>query len=217
MTSSSTPYPKASQAGRSQFKSSLMRGPDACITCRVRQKKCSGVEADQSSCGDCLRLNIQCLGVSHNRPDWLRNPEALKETKYRIKCHLTEFPVPRGRGPSPKRPYLDFLDLIEKYAPRIPTLEEDGRSVEIEQPQQMLPELLSPTTNYSGGYFSVESSYSLTRWPSPEPSYFPMPPSPTYPYTSLFVPAEAYYNYPGGPMGQGGMMNQGYFYDQQGS
>ncbi|CAE6401383.1 unnamed protein product [Rhizoctonia solani] len=120
---SKTPY----QVGRSKADVSLMRDKNGCITCRVRQKKCSGVEAGQTSCTDCLRLNIQCLGVSHNRPGWLRNPEALKETKYRIKHHLTEYPVPRGRGPTPKRPHLDFYDLIEKYSPRTPGAGESSK------------------------------------------------------------------------------------------
>ncbi|KDN51051.1 hypothetical protein RSAG8_00680, partial [Rhizoctonia solani AG-8 WAC10335] len=70
---SATPYAKPAQVGRSRSDVSLMRDKNGCITCRVRQKKCSGLEAGQMSCTDCLRLNIQCLGVSHNRPDWLRN------------------------------------------------------------------------------------------------------------------------------------------------
>ncbi|CAE6533797.1 unnamed protein product [Rhizoctonia solani] len=214
MSSSSKPYAKASRTGRSESRSSLMRDISGCLTCQVRQKKCSGVEVGQSSCSDCLRLNIQCLGASHSRPAWLRDSEALKETKRRIKSHLTQFPVPRGRAPGPERPYLDFVDLIEKYSPRSSIPEEYDRSAGLEQLQQMLPELPSPT-NYSSEYFSVQSSYSLTRWPSPEPSYSPTPPLPAYPY-GLFSPPDPY-NFLGGSMDQSGMMNQGFFYNQQGA
>ncbi|CAE7084672.1 unnamed protein product [Rhizoctonia solani] len=220
---SATPYAKPTQVGRSRSDVSLMRDKNGCITCRVRQKvgvapiksdtrteggfqKCSGVEPGQASCSDCLRLNIQCLGVSHNRPDWLRNPEALKETKYRIKHHLTEHPVPRGRGPAPKRPHLDFYDLIEKYSPRIPTAEE---YVTLDRLQRMSPESPSQTTNYSSGYLSVQGShYTSPTTPSPSSSYAAMPRTPTSTEGSLFVSTDMC-NYPGG------MMNQEIFYNQQ--
>ncbi|CAE6500677.1 unnamed protein product [Rhizoctonia solani] len=205
---SATPYAKPAQVGRSRSDVSLMRDKNGCITCRVRQKKCSGLEAGQMSCTDCLRLNIQCLGVSHNRPDWLRNPEALKETKYRIKHHLTEHPVPRGRGPAPKRPHLDFYDLIEKYSPRIPTTEE---YVQLDRLQRMSPESPSQTTNYSSGYLSVQSNhYTSPTTPSPSSSYAAMPRTPTSTEDSLFVSTDMC-NYPGG------IMNQEIFYSQQGS
>ncbi|EUC57847.1 hypothetical protein RSOL_231670 [Rhizoctonia solani AG-3 Rhs1AP] len=204
--SSATPYAKSAQVGRSRSDVSLMRDKNGCITCRVRQKKCSGVEADQTCCGDCLRLNIQCLGVSHNRPDWLRNPEALKETKYRIKHHLTEHPVPRGRGPAPTRPHLAFYDLIEKYSPRIPTADE---YVKLDRLERMSPESPSQTTNYSSGYLSVQGShYTSTNTPSPSSSYAAMPRTPTSTEDSLFVSTDMC-NYPGG------IMNQGMFYSQQ--
>ncbi|CUA70121.1 hypothetical protein RSOLAG22IIIB_00467 [Rhizoctonia solani] len=171
--SSATPYAKPAQVGRSRSDVSLMRDKNGCITCRVRQKKCSGIEEGRPSCSDCLRLNIQCLGVSHNRPDWLRNPEALRETKYRIKHHLTEHPVPRGRGPAPKRPHLDFYDLINKYSPRIPTADE---YVQLDNLQPMSPESPSQTTNYSSGYLSVHGShYTSPTTPSPSSSYATMP------------------------------------------
>ncbi|CAE6474796.1 unnamed protein product [Rhizoctonia solani] len=187
---------------------SLTRNSNNCVTCRVRHKKCGGFDAGQTSCNDCLRLNIQCLGISHNRPDWLRNPEALKETKYRIKRHLTEHPVPRGRGLDPGRPHLDFCDLIERYSPRTSTPEEHDRSVEVGQLQRMMPEILSPTTDYSSGYLSnsLADGYSPTRWPTPEPS-----PSPSY------TPTPFWSTYTGGSLfvSPGGMINQGFSYTQQ--
>ncbi|KAH7343712.1 hypothetical protein B0J17DRAFT_187951 [Rhizoctonia solani] len=191
MPAASTPYDRPAQVGRSRPDVSLMRDKNGCITCRVRQKKCSGIEAGETSCSDCLRLNIQCLGVSHNRPDWLRNPEALKETKYRIKHHLTEHPVPRGRGPAPKRPHLDFYDLIEQYSPRMPTAEEYEQSMKLDQLQRMSPESPSHTTNYPSKYLSVQSSHHASpNTPSPSTSYSPMP---------------------------RGVMNQEFFYNQQGA
>ncbi|CAE6523626.1 unnamed protein product [Rhizoctonia solani] len=210
MPSPSAPYAR-SQVGRSRSDVSLMRDKNGCITCRVRQKKCSGVEADQTSCSDCLRLNIQCLGVSHNRPDWLRNPEALKETKYRIKHHLTEHPVPRGRGPAPKRPHLDFYDLIEKYSPRIPTAEEYDQSLKLDKLQRMSPESPShTTTNYSSGYLSVQSNhYGSPNTPSPSSSYAPMPRTPTSTDGGLFISTDVCY--------PGGAMNQEFPYGHQGA
>ncbi|CAE6343805.1 unnamed protein product [Rhizoctonia solani] len=207
MPSSSTPYAKTVQVGRSRSDVSLMRDKNGCITCRVRQKKCSGIETGQTSCGDCLRLNIQCLGVTHNRPDWLRNPEALKETKYRIKHYLTEHPVPRGRGPTPKRPHLDFYDLIEKYSPRIPTTEECHQYVKLDQLQPMSPE--SPSTNYPGGYLSVPTShYGSPTSSSPSSSYTAMPSTPTNLSDDLFASTDMC-NY------AGGIMTPELFYTQQ--
>ncbi|CAE6390214.1 unnamed protein product [Rhizoctonia solani] len=208
MPSSSTPYAKTAQVGRSRSDVSLMRDKNGCITCRVRQKKCGGVEANQTSCVDCLRLNIQCLGVTHNRPDWLRNPDALKETKYRIKHHLTEHPVPRGRGPAPERPHLDFYDLIEKYSPRIPTTEECRQYIKLDQLQPMSPE--SPSTNYPGGYLSVPNShYGSPTASSPSSSYTAMPSTPTNLSDDLFAPTDMC-NY------SGGMITPELFYNQQG-
>ncbi|KAG8733063.1 hypothetical protein FRC11_008944, partial [Ceratobasidium sp. 423] len=201
MPSSFTPYAKRPQVGRSKSDVSLMRDKNGCITCRVRQKKCSGVEAGQTSCGDCLRLNIQCLGVSHNRPDWLRNPDALKETKYRIKHHLAEHPVPRGRGPAPKRPHLDFHDLIEKYSPHIPTAEEYDQTLRLDKLQRMSPESPShTTTSYSSRYLSMQSShYGSPNTPSPSSSYAPMPRTPTSTGGSLFISTDIF---PAGTMSQ---------------
>ncbi|CAE6495382.1 unnamed protein product [Rhizoctonia solani] len=210
MPSTSTPYDRSAQVGRSRSDVSLMRDKNGCITCR----KCSGIEAGETSCGDCLRLNIQCLGVSHNRPDWLRNPEALKETKYRIKPealketkyrikhHLTEHPVPRGRGPAPKRPHLDFYDLIKQYSPRVPTAEEYDQSMRLDRLQRMSPESPSHTTNYPSKYLSVQSNHHASpATPSPSTSYSPMPRG--------VMNQEFFYNQ------QGGVMNQEFFYNQQ--
>ncbi|KAJ1308733.1 hypothetical protein OPQ81_004424 [Rhizoctonia solani] len=213
-SSSSAPYAKPTQVGRSRSDVSLMRDKNGCITCRVRQKKCSGMEANQRSCGDCLRLNIQCLGVSHNRPDWLRNPEALKETKYRIKHYLAEHPVPRGRGPVPKRPHLNFLDLIEKYSPRIPTADEydqPAQPVGLDRLQRVAPGSPSQITNYSSGYLSVQGGqYGSPTTPSPSSSYAPMPRTPSSADGSLFVSTDMC-NY------SGGMMSQEFFYGQPGT
>ncbi|KAG9128352.1 hypothetical protein FRC07_000465 [Ceratobasidium sp. 392] len=187
---STSPYAKPSTStGRSKADSSLMRDKTGCITCRVRQKKCNGFGAGEDSCGDCNRLNIQCLGVHHNRPDWLRNQDALKETKYRIKHHLTEYPVPRGRGPAPERPFLTFQDLIEKYSPQrylpsgstSPSLESD-RLYRIEPDS---PVAYTPTQ--SGGYLSVETNlYHSHDTPSPSASYALTPLTPSSSGGDLF-------------------------------
>jgi hypothetical protein len=105
-----TPYSKAS-AHKSD--TSLVRDKNGCITCRVRQKvsgthrfysarthgsvvqKCAGITPGESSCTDCRRLNIQCLGVQHNRPDWLRNVSTPQPVPFVPR--LTVFPhIARG-------------------------------------------------------------------------------------------------------------------------
>ncbi|KAF8760109.1 Fungal specific transcription factor domain [Rhizoctonia solani] len=194
MPSSSTPYAKTVQVGRSRSDVSLMRDKNGCITCRVRQKKCSGIEIGQTSCGDCLRLNIQCLGVTHNRPDWLRNPEALKETKYRIKVGFISAVV-LAQG------------LADLYSPRIPTTEECHQYVKLDQLQPMSPE--SPSTNYPGGYLSVPTShYGSPTSSSPSSSYTAMPSTPTNLSDDLFASTDMC-NY------AGGIMTPELFYTQQ--
>ncbi|QRV72484.1 Fungal Zn(2)-Cys(6) binuclear cluster domain [Ceratobasidium sp. AG-Ba] len=217
---SSTPYAKPSGAvGRSKSDTALMRDKSGCITCRVRQKKCNGIAPGETDCGDCIRLNIHCLGVHHNRPDWLRNQEALKETKYRIKHHLTEYPVPRGRGPAPERPFLSFQDLIDKYSPQkypasgsvSPNLQSDGLI-------RMEPE--SPviyTPSQAGGYLSVQTNlYPSQNTPSPSTSYTPMPLTPSSSDGSLFMSPEVpcgYHFQPefvNQPVGQGAAYHDAY-------
>ena len=206
------PRPSQAQLGRSRSDVSLMRDKNGCITCRVRQKKCSGVEPGRSECTDCLRLNIQCLGVQHNRPDWLRNADALKETKHRIKHHLTEYPVPRGRGPAPERPYLNFNDLIQKYSPKIPlpdapiTPTEDFKNLSIisERLYRMEPD--SPT--HTGKYLTVQHHAYTPGTPSPSSSYAPMPRTPTSTDGSLFISPDIHACYPNSMLPQGGYMPQ---------
>lgn len=181
-----------------------MRDKNGCITCRVRQKKCSGVEPGQNVCGDCQRLNIQCLGVQHNRPDWLRNPEALKETKHRIKHFLTEYPVPRGRGPAPERPHLDFLDLIQKYSPRVPSLDEcKNLTIKSERLYRMEPD--SPPHT---GYLNVQSAHYTPSTPSPSSSYAAMPRTPSSADGSLFTTDMQACNYPDGMFAHDAFMAQ---------
>ncbi|KAF8607939.1 hypothetical protein BDV93DRAFT_284019 [Ceratobasidium sp. AG-I] len=213
MPSSATPYAKPASVSRSKSESSLNRDKNGCITCRVRQKKCVGMQNGDTSCGDCLRLNIQCLGVQHNRPDWLRNPDALKETKYRIKHHLTEYPVPRGRGPAPNRPFLDFYDLIEQYSPpRVPSSEASS-PLSVQSGQLYRMESESPTTySQSGGYLSVQSHHAAST-PSPSSSYQGMPHTPTSPDDGLFAYTERQCGYGGEMLGQGVYMNQPGSYD----
>lgn len=207
---SSAPYPKSSPVSRTKADTSLMRDKNGCITCRVRQKKCTGIKLGDTDCGDCIRLNIQCLGVQHNRPDWLRNPDALKETKYRIKHHLTEYPVPRGRGPAPERPYLDFQDLIELYSPRMPGSEASSPiSPHSTQLYRMEPE--SPTYSHSqaGGYLTVQPHHTkIPSTPSPLTPYQPMPLTPTSSEGGLFVHTDNQCGYNAQMFGHGAYMNQ---------
>ncbi|KAG8722477.1 hypothetical protein FRC08_001532 [Ceratobasidium sp. 394] len=210
---SSSPYAKPSASvGRSKSDASLMRDKTGCITCRVRQKvsgilniwnshthylvlqKCTGIAPGEVDCGDCIRLNIHCLGVHHNRPDWLRNPEALKETKYRIKHHLTEYPVPRGRGPAPVRPFLSFQDLIEKYSPqRFVPSGSASPNLESERLYRIEPD--SPVAyapSQSASYLSVQTNlYPSPNTPSPSTPYTSMPLTPSSSDGSLFVSPDA--------------------------
>jgi len=165
-----------------------MRDKTGCITCRVRQKKCTGIAAGEVNCGDCIRLNIQCLGVHHNRPDWLRNPDALKETKYRIKHHLTEYPVPRGRGPAPVRPFLSFHDLIEAYSPRILSSGSTSPSLEPDRLFRIEPDSpVAYTPSQSAGHLSVQTDlYLLPTTPSPSTSYTRTPLTPSSSDGGLF-------------------------------
>ncbi|ELU45743.1 fungal zn(2)-Cys(6) binuclear cluster domain-containing protein [Rhizoctonia solani AG-1 IA] len=197
MPSSSTPYAKTVQVGRSRSDVSLMRDKNGCITCRVRQKKCSGIEIGQTSCGDCLRLNIQCLGVTHNRPDWLRNPEALKETKYRIKVGFISAVV-LAQG---------LADLVYSTWSLTSNSEECHQYVKLDQLQPMSPE--SPSTNYPGGYLSVPTShYGSPTSSSPSSSYTAMPSTPTNLSDDLFASTDMC-NY------AGGIMTPELFYTQQ--
>ncbi|KAG9099625.1 hypothetical protein FRC06_005078 [Ceratobasidium sp. 370] len=182
---SSTSYAKLSASGRSKQDTSLMRDKTGCITCRVRQKKCTGVATGEVDCSDCIRLNIQCLGVHHNRPDWLRNTEALKETKYRIKHHLTEYPVPRGRGPAPPRPFLSFQDLIEKYSPQRST----SPNIESERLYRIEPDSpVAYASSQSASYLTVQTNlYPSPNTPSPSTSYTPTPLTPSSSDGSLFL------------------------------
>ncbi|KAF8607950.1 hypothetical protein BDV93DRAFT_589588 [Ceratobasidium sp. AG-I] len=183
MSFPTSPDAKAASVSRPKSEDSLMRNKDNCITCRVRQKKCTGIQPGDISCGDCSRLNIQCLGVQHNRPDWLRNPDAVKETRYRIKRHLTEYPVPRGRGLAPSRPFLDFYDLIERYSPRIPGSETlNPLSVQSGQLYQMESEL--STYSQSGSYGEEMLGHGVYM-DQPVMAYHDLPYAPEFRYGNM--------------------------------
>ncbi|QRV89940.1 hypothetical protein RhiJN_17958 [Ceratobasidium sp. AG-Ba] len=94
--------------------------------------------------------------------------QALNETKYRIRHHLTEYPVPRGRGPAPARPFLSFQDLVEKYSPGDPT-EHTDLGFELER-LRIGPEAPFTCTSQGDSDLSVQtrlpSTSSLTLDPN---------------------------------------------------
>lgn len=134
--------------------------------------------------------------------------------------HLTEYPVPRGRGPAPERPYLNFFDLIEKYSPRLPgpglyfcwshthlllTLKVE-EYVQPEPSYRMESE--SPTISIRTPRLKVHPSHHASlSTPSPSSSYAPMPRTPVSPDGSLF-PAESGCAYVGGVSPQDAYLGQ---------
>ncbi|CAE6462623.1 unnamed protein product [Rhizoctonia solani] len=141
---------------------------------------------------------------------------AREEIKRRIQHHLNQYPVPRGLGPHPERPYLDFTDLTEKDdSRRNQSQEEHDQPAGLDQPQQVSPALLPSRTEHPSQAPSPSSSEPrglmcgvITRWPSPGfPSYYSPPFLPTY-SDDLFSPD-------GETINPRGIINQGIFYSHE--
>ncbi|KAF7362525.1 Ustiloxin B cluster transcription factor ustR [Mycena venus] len=96
----------APSSGTKNANSELARG---CWTCRVRRRNCGEHERDPDNpghCRICLRLGITCLGWSAQRPEWLRDKDAIELFKYYIKEQF--------RGQFIGRPPPDISDFVRQ-------------------------------------------------------------------------------------------------------
>ncbi|CAE7135468.1 unnamed protein product [Rhizoctonia solani] len=82
------------------------RTKNGCWSCRVRRKKCDeGATGRDGSCGNCTRLEIDCLGWGAKRPDWMKNKSEVEAWKARVTQSLKDKGmirgVPRTNAPAP--------------------------------------------------------------------------------------------------------------------
>ncbi|CAE6447042.1 unnamed protein product [Rhizoctonia solani] len=82
------------------------RTKNGCWSCRVRRKKCDeSATARQGACGNCTRLEIECLGWGAKRPDWMKNKAEVEAWKARVTQSLKDKGmirgVPRTNPPAP--------------------------------------------------------------------------------------------------------------------
>ncbi|KAG8732015.1 hypothetical protein FRC11_001069 [Ceratobasidium sp. 423] len=82
------------------------RTKNGCWSCRVRRKKCDeGATGREGACGNCTRLEIECLGWGAKRPDWMKNKTEVEAWKARVTQSLKDKGmirgVPRTNPPAP--------------------------------------------------------------------------------------------------------------------
>ncbi|KAL5634681.1 hypothetical protein ACGC1H_002655 [Rhizoctonia solani] len=82
------------------------RTKNGCWSCRVRRKKCDeGATGRDGACGNCTRLEIECLGWGAKRPEWMKNKSEVEAWKARVTQSLKDKGmirgVPRTNHPAP--------------------------------------------------------------------------------------------------------------------
>ncbi|CAE6439283.1 unnamed protein product [Rhizoctonia solani] len=83
------------------------RTKNGCWSCRVRRKKCDEGATDRvGSCGNCTRLEIECLGWGAKRPEWMKNKSEVEAWKARVTQSLKDKGMIRGvpRTNAPAQP-----------------------------------------------------------------------------------------------------------------
>ncbi|CUA68528.1 hypothetical protein RSOLAG22IIIB_03566 [Rhizoctonia solani] len=82
------------------------RTKNGCWSCRVRRKKCDeSATGHNGACGNCDRLQIECLGWGAKRPEWMKNKAEVEAWKARVTQSLKDKGmirgVPRTNPPAP--------------------------------------------------------------------------------------------------------------------
>ncbi|KAH7341496.1 fungal-specific transcription factor domain-containing protein [Rhizoctonia solani] len=141
------------------------RTKNGCWSCRVRRKKCDEGATDRvGSCGNCTRLEIECLGWGAKRPEWMKNKCEVEAWKARVTQSLKDKGMIRGvpRTNAPAQPPFTTN-------PRV------GRNVTPpESTHSQSP--VSPVVNVIPGAGPIPRNFSGSSTRTDPPRMLPSPP-----------------------------------------